>query len=113
MKTKVKSSRLCRDAMWFLQTSPTDEAAGLSGYSSGICGAIICLAHSPCFREDCLHPNQVFDILGIVAADWRRDGYLLPTPSYWQPEIRSKQKAYTARIMLLELAALLFEEQGD
>ena len=113
MKKKRKSSQLCRDAMWFLRTTSLDYAAGRSGQTSGICGAIHYVSYPMGHTNYYLKPYEVFDILGFVVADWRKDNYLLPPLLLCSPRSREQQEAYSARIMLLELAALLFEEQGD
>jgi len=86
----MNNSELCRAAMPNVANS------------IGICGAVY-VTSSLHYGEAAKKAMEILNFLGISASDFV-DGVFL---------LESSPKSYTTRIMLLELAAILYEEEGE
>lgn len=107
----MKKSEICRAAQFYLATSRENSIAELAGHSTGICSALD-RASIGLFDALLLDCEEVFLHMGIENGEWLNGAYLL-TPLMFDDEFEVKE-AYTARVMLLELAAILYEEEsGD
>lgn len=106
----MKNSEICRAAQFYLATSPKNYRANLSGNSMGICFALYLVQRESRKRLRCY---DVLTLLNLKVEEWGNGAYLLAPLDFANHNKAEVKRAYTTRVMLLELAAILYEELGD
>lgn len=111
MNGALARAEFCRRAKYHLATTKQALQSDESGVSIGICSALdTAEAWNEVGSVTC---EEVFDLLCIRRRDWLNSAYLLPPLSFGDHDQIKVQEAYTARVMLLELAAILYEEEEN
>ena len=98
----MKNSEICRAAMPFIRSPVNGDMTQFAG----MCAAIWYVTNSWTCAP-----------LEIVLKDFNErayaESYFYPCPSGGSWSLRRREQGYTSRIIFLELAALLWEDEGN